>query len=326
MKPKARRASALRAALADPSLLAHVPPIVAASFGVLPLHRTPVVLTVACTPDADRAALRLLQHVLGTSIVATPFEPASLRDAIRTAYFRDRPPPNFPTFPDPDFLQDPHNAPALRHEKVEHLPAPKVELPSSHLALATWTLRTTLTRLDAPKFRQALPDPARIRHRLGDLDLAWAERDDRLWITKALPDDDKPLLVNEFHLEDVHHLPELWLGVHEVRPHAPAAFPHILHPTELQLVGIDVDGALQIYANGSTRTVAVGAPSCIEVCYNFLSYGVRHARTLRLVVHDLRAVARNRLHVRPTAPPWSPQDLTHWFGLSARSEPTHDEE
>jgi hypothetical protein len=316
---EAERKGILEAAARDPGLLREVPAVVAAGFGVLPLRRLGDVLTVACLPGASRRALRALRRVLGVEVVATPFERESLLAAIRDAYLSGEETVNYPTFLDPDFLDDPAAVAALGAEKVEAVPPARLELPPDRVALVTLSYRSTLESLDAPARGGALPDLERTKLQLGPLDVGWVRRGEAVHVhpgPAGLPDDARVLLT-EYRATDVLLARGVRSSEHAVRACALDALPHVIHPTEVQLVGVDRQGGLALHVYDRLERVAPGARRRLEVAYCFLSYGTRLRRTIELVVEEVITVARRALDVHNHPAPWGAEELGRWLGVTA---------
>jgi hypothetical protein len=314
-----QRKAILEAAARDKGLVALVPPVVAAGFGVLPLRRLGDILTVACLPRVNRRALRMLRDVLGTEIVATPFEERLLHEAIQSAYFPEDEGVNFPTFLDPDFLDDPRNAQVLRQEKEEKPGTGRLDLPPHRLALATLEYRSTLSSLDGPGRSRGLPDPARTKLELGELELAWAPaRGGRVAV--HAPGGLSPavaLALTEVRATEYRHVPSAHVSEHAVRGTLLDHLPHVVHPTEVQLTSLEVDGSLGFHLYDHQERVATGGPPRrFRLGYHFLSYGARLRREIEVVVHALTTVARSDVdvHNRPLA--WGPDDLARWLGVT----------
>lgn len=313
-----QRKAILEAAARDRGLVGLVPPVVAAGFGVLPLRRLGDVLTVACLPRASRRALRLLREVLGLEIVATPFEGRSLHEAIKVAYFSAEETVNFPTFRDPDFLDDPRSAAVLREEKVERAGAAELALAPDLLALVTLCYRSTLYDLDVGRGGGALPDPRRTRLELGGLDVAWTRRGGRVVVSApgGLGAGVRVALT-EFRRSEYRHVPGQRVGEHAVRAHLLTALPHVIHPTEVQLTRVEADGALGLHLYDHVERVAPGARRRFHVSYCFLSYGSRLQRAIELDVDEVGTVARARVEVHNQAAPWGRDELGRWLDVAA---------
>lgn len=314
------RKAILEEASKDRDLLAQVPPVVAAGFGVLPLRRLGDVLTVACLPRANRRALRLLRDVLGLEIVATPFEAASLHEAIRAAYFEDdEKTVNFPTFRDPDFLDDPRSAQALRAEKVERVGPAELSLDPDRLGLVTLCYRSTLASADGPPPPRCLPDPRRTRLDVGPLDVAWSRRGGVVTVhpgAPALPADARVALT-EFRTSDYRHAPDRGVvSEHAVKATFLRALPHVIHPTEVQLVRVEEDGALGLHVYDRVERVAPGTRRRLSVSYWFLSYGTRLHRSIDLDVDEVGTVARSSVQVHNQPAPWTASELSRWLGTA----------
>ncbi len=313
-----QRKAILEAAARDRELARLVPPVVAAGFGVLPLRRLGDVLTVACMPRASRRALRALRDVLGLEIVATPFEGRALHEAIKTAYFPGEETVNFPTFRDPDFLDDPRSAEALREEKVERPGPAELAVPSDRLVLVTLRYRSALRDIDGASTGGALPDPARTRLELGELDVAWT-RDPRGGVRLHAPGGlaaDARVALTEFRTSEYRHVAGQRIGEHTVRAHLLRALPHVIHPTEIQLTRVDADGELGLHVYDRHERVRPGTRRRLRVSYCFLSYGSRLQREIELDVDDVSTVARSAIHVHNQAAPWGPSELERWLDVA----------
>ncbi|MGE0710047.1 MAG: hypothetical protein AB7N76_25645 [Planctomycetota bacterium] len=313
-----RRKAILAAAARDRELLRNVPAVVAAGFGVLPLRRQGDVLTVACLPQANRAALRLLREVLELEVVATPFEDHLLREAIEGAYFGDDEPVNFPTFRAPDFLEDRESAQLLRQQKVERLGPASCELPPGELVLATLTFRTRLRNLDLPTPGGALPDRERTQVHLGELTLPWrtgAAAPEVFREDGELPQGTR-LVLAQYRFAEYRHLPRgARVDDHNVAADFVTRFPFVIHPTEVQVLGVSDAGELRLHVYDHEERFGPGRPGRTALDYHFLSYGNRMHRRIDIVVHEVLRRGRAELEVRPGACPWGALELSRWLGV-----------
>lgn len=322
MSGQARRRSILQAAVRDRELVEQVPPVVAAGFGILPLRRLGDVLTVACLPRVNRQALRLLREVLGVEVVATPFEEGLLHEAIRAAYFSGDETVNYPTFTRSTFLEDPGAADALRAEKVERLPAPALALAADSAALLTVSYRSQLRNLDLPPSGAALPDPSRLRVDLEDDDAGWRRSGEGAAI--HLPGRcgaGRPRIVlTEFRTSDYRHMGGGARVVeHTVRTrvaHRPSDLPLVIHPTEVQLVGVDAEGRPLVHAYDALRLLEAGSPQPLSLSYYFLSYGNRMHRTIHVRIHETEVVPADKLSMEDRPFPWGKEEFARWFGVA----------
>jgi hypothetical protein len=312
----------LEAAARDPELRGHVPPVVAAGFGVLPLELRGELLTVACFPRARSEVLAALRRVLDREILATPFEERELYKAIRQAYFADDQSVNFPTFRAPDFLEDPARAVLLRQEKVEALGDVRCDLAPEDLVLASLSYSTSLRSLDLPPGGGgALPDPRRTRLELGDLDTAGWRREGDGWrlhlpgATTLSPA--ASLVLTEFRHSELRHLaPGSCVGEHETRASVVEELPLVLHATEVQVVGIEADGALVVHSYDQRLRCPPGSPPVnLDLTYYFLSYGSRLQRTIQIRVHEVQRIPRATVVLERSPAPWGPADLARWLGV-----------
>lgn len=313
------RKAHLAEALRDEKLLKAVPAVVAAGFGVLPLRRQGDLLTVACLPRAGRRALRALREVLGLDVVATPYDEKSLHEAIRAAYFAADESVNFPTFTDPDFLDDPASAAALREEKVERPGEAALEVPSGQVLLASLGYRSTLRNLDAPPTRR-LPDPRRTKLELGGLDPGWTrDANGVVRVARARLAGGARVVLDEWRETDYRHVQGGRVSEHEVRSTSLGALPHVVHATEVQVMRAGADG-LAIHAYDRLHRVRPGERARVAVSYYFLSYGSRLHREIVLDVHDVVTMARDEVRI-VDRPPWGPTELARWLGVGLGVDP-----
>jgi hypothetical protein len=313
-----QRRQILDAALKDSALLAAVPPVVAAGFGVVPILQTGSSLTVACMTSVNRRALEVLRQVLDLQVEAMPFEDALLHRAISQAYFPKDESLNFPTFSSPDFLERASSVAILRHEKVEALPEPRFALEPARIALAELGYRTRLDNLDHPSTGARLRDARRTKLELRDDPLLWTRDPSGRPVAWTNERPSEALLLVEWRRSDNFHIaPGALYGEHVVRATRleGGALPYVIHPSEVQLTGIERDGALVFHAYDHAELAAPGARASFTLVYYFLSYGVRLRREIGIVVHDLITTEREKLAVREGPAPWGPAEVARWFGL-----------
>ena len=314
-----RRRSILAAALEDAELVAEIPAVVAAGFGVLPLRRLGDVLTVACLPTANRRALRLLREVLNLEVVATPFPERDLQGAIEQAYFQGEATVNFPTFLEGDFLDDPASAPLLREEKREEVGPIDDQAPGDAVALATILYRTTLDDLDGLAMGAALPDPRRVHVEIGALDTGWRTEAGapHLYLGDAALGADARAVVTQYRQSDARHLRGGWrAGEYSVQTSVVTALPLVVHPSEVQVTGLLADGSLRLHLYDRREVVAPGEARRFELDYYFLSSGHRLRRRIAVEVCELALAPREALIPHPeSSAPWTPLELARWFGV-----------
>ncbi|MBL4848397.1 MAG: hypothetical protein JKY65_22990 [Planctomycetes bacterium] len=310
-----RREAILSQAISDPKLVSCVSPVVAAGFGIIPLRRLGDVFTVACSPRANPAAIRLLREVLDLEVVATPFEEHLIRDAIDSAYLRESPQVNFPTFRNSDFLDDPGSAAILGCEKSETFSAPGSALSPERVTFATLAFRTRLTDADAPTPGEALPRRDRSRIRLGELDVAWRLGSGGPIVFDA-PDELGSLVMTQYRESEYRHLRSGgWIDDDGVESDVSPDFPLVIHPTEVQLLGLSPSGGLRFHLYDEERVVEPGQRESYLVEYHFLSYGSRMTRRIELDVLEVVCVERDSVTRRGKPCGWGPGELGRWFGL-----------
>jgi len=316
-----RKRALLDKAVADKELLAHVPPIVAFAFGVLPLRRDGTVLTVASMTHASKEALRVLRDVLEAEIVATPFDERILQPAIARAYPEDDDHAiNFPTFEDESFLARPDIARLLRTAKVEKVGRTGSELDAGSVVLASLTYKGRLSNVEHGRPRTSLLDTRRIKYELRDEDLVWTTEGERpiVWPEVAKAEPLASVLLNEFRFSDhSNYSPGSLYAEHSARgvAIAPTGFPFVIHPTEIQLLRVERSGALVFHAYDHEETVLPGRPLRFACRYHFLSFGQRLRREIEISVHEVLVVDRSMLSVGAGKPRWGCREVGRWFAI-----------
>ncbi len=299
----------LEAARRDPALIALVPRVVAAGFGAIPLGQAGGALEVAVAESASPAAVAALGRVLGRPVVPVPFGDALIQVYLRRIYLKDDT-LNFHTFIEEDFLEREECLRLLREEK-EHEPVrPHLHPDPARVALLDFAYRSVLHNLDA----RAAPAP----FAAGETDLAFRPDPEGggalLYRREDLPLGVLIVAQESFSYEGIEH-------AHGWRTHEVRKLPHMIHPTELQIVGIEPDGTLHFYVYDRVERVRPGEPPRrLDVTYHFLSAGQRYRRRLSLKVYGIYSVPRARL--RRTVDPitWEPEHLARWLGFDLAEE------
>jgi hypothetical protein len=122
-------------------------------------------------------------------------------------------------------------------------------------------------------------------------------------------------LVNELRRVEQRQVPGRRFERQESRGLCLETLPHVVHATEVQLTGIEADGALVIHAYDRRERFAPGAPRAISLVYQFLSWGERLERAIELRLTELRLVPRAALALHPPPMPWGPRELARWLGV-----------
>jgi hypothetical protein len=88
----------------------------------------------------------------------------------------------------------------------------------------------------------------------------------------------------------------------------------MIHPSELQVTGLEPDGALELFVYDRVERVRPGESPRYEVTYHFLSMGQRLRRKLVLKVYGLWIVPRAEVARTRDALPWEPEHFRRWLG------------
>jgi hypothetical protein len=176
------------------------------------------------------------------------------------------------------------------------------------------TYHGRLANLEHPHQGGALPDPRRTKLELRDGELAWTLAADGAPTTRETAG---ALFLNEFRFSDNRSIaPGALFAEHGTRGHALGAdaFPHVIHPTEVQLLRLEDDGALVFHAYDREERIAPSSqPRAFSCSYYFLSSGQRQHREIDVTVEDLRVVSRGALRTTERALPWGTRELAWWL-------------
>lgn len=295
----------LKRALRNPELLSMLSPLLAASFGVVPIKKQPGALLLASFPGMHVSALRVLREILAMDVSACPTRPRLMHEAIEEGYFStSRGGVNFNTFLDQDFLEDPENISKLASEKSDTIGAAICTLPDWEVLLLDLDYRSKLVRLDFPSIER----PGFVG---GALDIVMRSTDTGARLFSPLePRDGACLVVQSFEFRDGVHFE------HGIRGCSVENLPHVIHPSEVQLARIDQDGTAEFFVYDRFIKVAPGECPTLEVDYYFLWCGHRHRRSIEVSVRDIRPAPRHSLEWVDGESDWTGDDLARWFGIS----------
>ena len=294
---------ALEMACRNPALTSLVSPVVAASFGVIPVRQEQGRVTLATFPQANRTAVSLLEEVLCATVEPVPFEENLMAHYLSRIFLKENGGGvNFQTFPEPDFLR-PGNLPALTQEKKDAVRG-RCHLPNNRVLVADFSYRSVLTSFDGPE--------ADIVCEPGSATPAFRKTASRIYVEDDLGyADDTVLIVRESY---AYRGAEFRNGF---RGAAVSELPHVIHPSEIQIAGIGSGGELSLYIYDHLEKVKPGKSPTWELQYHFLSFGKRYRRDLTLKLHDHRAWPRRMVRTMKELryePPLRPADLRRWFG------------
>jgi hypothetical protein len=290
----------LQAASQDPELIAMLSPLVAASFGVLPLRREGNELTVAVFQRTNREALNLLEKVLDVRLKPVETQEKVMVSFLSWIYLKDGS-VNFNTFLEEDFLK-PQNLDRLLNEKEDLIPDAEIRLPKKQVAFLDISLRSRLENYDRPgrttHFESTEPEiPFKIRDGLPVL-----------YGGRQLSPETALFLLESFHYGGYEEYRHGIFGKEIV------ALPHLIHPTEIQIAGVRKNGSVAVYLYDHVETVRPGEQKEWTLSYFFLSYGNRLRRTLRLRVNRLLVIPRSEVVCREEPCPFDVGDLSRWLG------------
>ena len=292
--------SMLREALNQSELLHYVPPVVALSFGVLPLARRNDTLYLACRPDVPPAALPVLRK-----LVPVPIEGLSFDRDVMVRYLRQLNRNvggvNLPTFTSADFLIQDENLPLLAEEKKEVGVEPECSLAGSDIMLVEYRYRSWMANLDDAE--------APMQRYQGDMEVPFRVRNGRPVVFRedALNPDVALITRRQFTFAGTEH--GFGIAGEVVKRES---LPYVLHPTEIQLRGVHPD-SLIFHVYDHDQVVPVGKAAGFSCEYYFLDGGQRQHRKLDVEVLGSWRVARQALQFREYEEFGDELDLDRWF-------------
>jgi len=292
----------LEAVRADEDLLKLFPPVVAAGFGAIPLARRGPTLEVAFARSVNPAAVTALGRALGVRVEPWLAEDAVLQAYLSRLYLRGTS-VNFNTFLDEGFLARPDALPLLLVEKDGEPVKPHVRADHGRLVLLDMAYRSVLEDLDGTP--PPSPYEAGDTERPFDLD---RDGDGAMLHRPEDPPRDVLLLISESYCYEGCEHRRGWRA-HDVRE-----LPHLVHPSEVQICGLESDGTLHFYVYDRVERVRPGQSPRFDLRYHFLSFGHRYRRSIAVRVYALRPVKRADLRRAAEALPWTVEHLARYLG------------
>lgn len=292
------RVKVLERASKNRTLKALISPVVAASFGVIPVRRKRGEVTLATFPQANRDAVALLGEVLEAKLEPIPFEEALMGHFLSKMYLKNGG-VNFQTFQEADFLRK-ENLTALTQEKKESIRG-RCHLPKDKLILCDISFRSLLTNLDRQE--------EQLEYELGSTNPAFRRTSSKIFVDPSISFTKETLLL----LRESYS----YRGVefkNGFRGAAVEKLPHTIHPSEIQIASIGSGGEVTFYIYDRLETVEPEQQRTWQICYHFLSFGNRYCRQLALRLHNHRSWPRKAVTRLKGDPPLRPKDLRRWFG------------
>ncbi|NUN48084.1 MAG: hypothetical protein HUU15_04550 [Candidatus Brocadiae bacterium] len=273
------------------------------SLGVIPLRRGEDGLVLATFPGICPAALAVVRRRLQMPLCPVAFDENVMMFFIDKLYLKGRG-VNIHTFPREDFLEDEANDERVLSLKEEKPEGTGSALAADEIVLADLRLRSELRNLDRPA------PPALDAWRLGEFCPAWRGDGDRfrVWSEQPLPKE-IPLLLQ--YSED-YHGDEYYRDLTAV---AVGEWPQVLFPSEVQILGIREDGALDLYLDGATHRIPPGSNPVLRTSYCLVRHGYRFRRSIEVRVREIARVRRDALAFDPPFRGAGAPELRKWLGL-----------
>ena len=212
----------------------------ALAFGAVPVAELEGRLVVAAVRRAHPDCERSLEAALGRAVTLGRFDETLVREAISQHYLgpRDEKPGiDLETFQTPDFLRDARSAKALLSEKQGRLPAAEIGLPRGTVAFLDIRVHSVLRSLDVKRTVEFAATKSSLAFRLERADEGGEAEPGAVLFRKEPPGDEVKAIVSQglFYDGEEH--------VHAIVSRDLTGLPYVVHPSELQLAGLDGDEA-----------------------------------------------------------------------------------
>lgn len=302
------RTTVLDQAIEDQGLQNMLSPVAAVTFGVIPIQKRKGTLLVACGETWLPACKSFVERAVGMPIETVPFRDSVIRHYTLKAYAENCM-VNHNTFPDPDFIQRPESFHLLVDNKVDEVGPVGSELPSHRLVLLDVTYSSLLHNLDGRRStgqffcgRMELP----FRTDGSSAEVHADEIEDSVFLI---------MRINCFHDAVERDADDTFHGIHSVYLDS---LPYMVHPSEIQITQVGVDGSVTFYLYDRLETLRPGQTATWPIRYYFMSLGNRHSRDLTLQVHTLAVVDREQVTLTDRPIEWADEDLRRWFRLDEK--------
>ena len=306
--PCSERLAVIDKAIENEELRSLLSPVAAVTFGVIPLQKRSSTLLVACGETWHAACKPFVERAVGMPIETVAFRDSVIRHYALKAYLTDCT-VNHNTFPDPDFIHRPESFPLLIRDKVDEVGQVGSELPGDKLVLLDVTYTSLLHNLDGRRstgqfFCGRMEVPFRIDR--DSVEVHADEIEDSVFLI---------LRINCFHDATERDTDDTFHGIHSVHLDS---LPYMIHPSEIQITQVRVDGSVTFYVYDRLETLRPGQTANWPIRYYFLSLGNRHSRYLTLQVHTLALVDREQVALTDKPIEWTDEDLRRWFRLDEK--------
>ena len=285
-------------------------PAAALSFGVVPVCEHDGRLVLAALPSVHPDCEGALSATLERPVLFVRFDEGLVREAIRRHYLGskgDKTGVDLPTFKTPGFLKDRRAAKRLLSEKRGALPAEEIRLAPDRVAFLDIRVHSVLRSLDVKRRVEFAPTKSMLAFRLEREGEGGGECQAVLFRDKLPAADVKAIVSQSLFYDGDEH-------VHAVVSKDLTGLPHVIHPSELQLAGLDEDEA-RLWVYDRIETVRAGQPASWRTKYYFLHFGARLERTLRIDVLAFATVPRSNIRLAGTSERLAPAELERVFGL-----------
>jgi hypothetical protein len=285
-------------------------PAAALSFGVVPVCEHDGRLVLAALPSVHPDCEGALSAALKRPVLFVKFDGGLVHEAIGRHYLGrkgDNAGVDLPTFKTPGFLKDRRAAKRLLSEKRGALPAEEIRLAPDRVAFLDIRVHSVLRSLDLKRSVEFAPTKSMLAFRLEREAENGGEPQAVLFREKLPPAEVKAIVSQGLFYDGDEH-------VHAVVSKDLTGLPHVIHPSELQLAGLDEDEA-RLWIYDRIETVRAGRTASWSAKYYFVHFGARLERTLRLDVLAFATVPRSNIRLAGMKERLAPAELERVFGL-----------
>ncbi len=298
----ARTVQLFEKASKDAELRQAIPAVVTASFGIFPLSLKDRTMTAACPDWVDGRMLSIIEQGLGLRICPLYYDHEIILGYITKVYLQERL-VNINTFGSADFMEKADPSEILM-EKPDGGDGCRMSLPVEAVLFMDVSFRSTLRNLDR---KEGYPFFS-----AGDLNLPFRRQNGSVRVFSGPVGDETFCMLKRSNL---------YSGVensHGFAEHRLASLPFSIHPTEVQIQGIEPDGTVVLNVYDRREAVSPGEVRGFRCRYFFLHFGNRYERSIDVRIHDLWVSERSDVVVENRQPSWTDEDLTRWLGLDWR--------
>lgn len=284
-----------------PALTRLVNRVASYTLGVIPIARADDAIVFARFPGGAPGVEAVLGRHVQAPVRLVDFDENVMSFFVDRLYLKGKS-VNIHTFGSEGFLDDPASDAKLMEPKAEAPSPAGSEVPPGDLVLADFELLSDLANLDRGQ-------AARLdNYRLGEFCPAFRRDGDRwiVWSPEPVPTEASVLL----QFAEGRGGEEFFRDLSAI---AVREWPHVIFPSEVQLLGASRDGGLHVYLDGATTLVRPGEPRELRTEYFMLRHGYRWRRRITMSFAMVTKVRRSALRYEPPFRGAGAEEFRKWL-------------